>query len=312
MKPLPRVIRFALRVLGTLAPPLAARVAEPLFWYLGKPAPVRAKDASVHDRARVDRLDIAGNSVAVYAWGNGPNPVLLVHGWRSRASRLARLVESLERSDRTILSFDAPGNGASTGSRTNLMEYAAVITRLGGRFGRFEAIVAHSGGVLASFVAARDGVAVGRLVAISGSYSWTHVFATFVRAAELPRRTAATVQRRILSSTFAHLRDAPRYFVAELDPTDTVTPLLVIHDELDQAVGIDEGRTIADAHNGPTELVVTHGLGHSRILDDPNVVARVRAFVSGEAFEREPAQQQRDGEPDEKVEHEESPPAAVL
>src|SRR5688572_29161278 len=115
MKPLPRLLRIALKVLGVLAPPLAARVAEPMFWYLGRPAPVRAADAAAHARARVDYLDLAGKRVAVYSWGDGPSAVLLVHGWRSRASRFGRIIEALERSDRTIVAFDAPGNGDSTG-----------------------------------------------------------------------------------------------------------------------------------------------------------------------------------------------------
>lgn len=285
MKPLPRIVRSFFRALGWLAPPLAARVAESAFWYLGEPEPVRERDAAVHQRARVESLEIAGNSIAVYAWGTGSRTVLVVHGWRSRASRLSRLVHALEREDRTVISFDAPGNGASTGKRTNLMDYARIIAVLAERHGGFDAIVAHSGGVLASFVAVRAGVAAQRLVSIAGSYSWAHIFGAFVQATALPKRAAAALHRRILSTTFSHLKDAPRYFLAELEPTDTTTPLLVIHDEHDRTVGVDEGLTIADAHNGPTDLVVTSGLSHMRIVDDEGVLARVRAFVSGEAQE---------------------------
>lgn len=68
---------------------------------------------------------------------------MLVHGWRSRASRFAALVTALATPDRTIVSFDAPGNGDSMGSRVTVLDYADAIRQLGEQYRGFDVIVGH-------------------------------------------------------------------------------------------------------------------------------------------------------------------------
>ncbi len=128
-------------------PALAAEVAYQLFWFLGRPTSVRSSDAVTHSSARVDRLLINGKRVAVSRWESGERPVLLVHGWRSRASHFGAVIRALESADRTVIAFDAPGHGASTGRRTSVLEYAEIIRLLSAQVGGFEIIVAHSFGV---------------------------------------------------------------------------------------------------------------------------------------------------------------------
>jgi pimeloyl-ACP methyl ester carboxylesterase len=310
MKPQFRMLTAFVRVVGTLLPPLGAEIGYALFRRLGTPQSVRTRDRRVHERARVEHVDIGDRLVRVYAWGTGGTPVLLVHGWRSRASRFSDLVEALESPERTILAFDAPGNGDSPGDRTTVLDYASAITHLGERYGRFEAIVGHSFGVLATFIAVREGVRTDRIVSIAGSYSFDHILATFVDGIGLPTVAVPGLRRRILRRIFPLVEDPTHRFLAEVEPTDTVTELLVVHDELDPSVEIEQGRIIADAHNGPTVLLETSGLGHSRILSDPVVVAKVRDFVSGVAG-GEPDQLQGHQEPMPEVEPKESSPASI-
>jgi pimeloyl-ACP methyl ester carboxylesterase len=56
-------------------------------------------------------------------------------------------------------------------------------------------------------------------------------------------------------------------------------PLLVVHDESDREVPFEAGATLASAWPG-ARLIKTQGLGHQRILRDPNVVDAVVRFVS--------------------------------
>jgi pimeloyl-ACP methyl ester carboxylesterase len=57
-------------------------------------------------------------------------------------------------------------------------------------------------------------------------------------------------------------------------------PLLVIHDEQDRAVPVSAGRKLAEAWPR-AELKVTSGLGHGRILRDPEIVRQAVAFITG-------------------------------
>ena len=119
MNPLPLLCR--------LAPPVAAEIAYRLWWNLGKPEPVHARDRAVHAQAVVGEIEVNGKSVTTYTWGTGRRVVVLVHGWRSRASRFSALVAALSEPGRTIVAFDAPGNGNSPGTRTSVLDYAEAI-----------------------------------------------------------------------------------------------------------------------------------------------------------------------------------------
>ena len=279
-------IRRTMQTLSRVAPPLAAEIAYRQFVALGTPERVHPRDAVTHARARVGLLDLNGRPVATYAWGTGPETVLLVHGWRSRGSRWATLIAALESPERTVVAFDAPGNGDSPGDRTTVLDYAAIVRLLAARHGNVQAIVGHSFGVLASFLAVREGVAAARLVGISGMAGATQLLDTFSAQAGLTERAKHGLGERFQRRVFPHEPDVWHRFVAELDPTENRIPLLLVHDEADPVVPVSQVELIAQAHLGAVTVERTIGLGHHRILNDPGVIERIRDFIEAPANER--------------------------
>lgn len=280
MKSVPRWIKIAVAILGTLMPPIGSAIAWRLFWVLGAPARVRAGEAAVHERARVSEFELrTGAVIRLYEWGSGDRTIALVHGWRSRASRFASIIEALEARGVRVVSFDAPGNGDSSGERTTALDYAAIIAELGRRYGRFDAIIAHSLGATSSFIAKREGVAAGRIATIAGMHDFGFVIQSFAMAIALPPRATRGLRRRVERWALPLGVDPWRYVVTELDPTDTTTPILVVHDSADREVPLEQAMQIIEAHPGTVETLVTGGLGHNRILSDPAVVERVVSFA---------------------------------
>ncbi|MGB3910655.1 MAG: alpha/beta hydrolase [Pseudolysinimonas sp.] len=276
----PRAARTTLKALSVVAPPVAAELGYRVWRNLGRPERVRPHDADVHARATHGTLDLAGTRVATYTWGDGPEVVLLVHGWRSRASRFSAVVRELESPERTIVAFDAPGNGDSAGDFVTVLDYAHIVTLLSARYGGFDTIVAHSFGVLAAFLAVREGAHTRRLVSIAGVHDVGEILDEFARLAGLSGRARLGLRTRIEKRTFPDVTDMWHRFVAELDPADLRTPLLVVHDSSDPVLDPRQSELIADAHNGPTEVIRTDGLGHVRILSDPAVLGAIARFVS--------------------------------
>ena len=275
-----RAVRASLVALSAVAPPVAAEIGFRLWRRLGRPESVHARDLAVHARATRGTLELDGIPVATYAWGDGPEVVLLVHGWRSRASRFAPLVEALESTSRTIVAFDAPGNGDSTGDFTTFLDYAEIIRLLSARHDGFSAIVAHSFGVLSTFVAVREGAATDRIVGISGMYNADQLVDAFAQLSGLPPRAKRRFRSLIERRTFPGIPDVWRRAVAELDPTDTKTPVLLIHDRDDTRVDVGQAELIAEAHTGPVGVVLTEGLGHNRILSDEAVLDEIARFLN--------------------------------
>lgn len=267
-----------MKILNALPAALSSELAYRAWGSLGTPEAVHERDRAVHERAVTDELDVLGKRVVTYRWGAGPRVILLVHGWRSRASRLSALVQALEGPDVTALAFDAPGNGDSAGLRTTVLDYAEAIHQLGEQYGQFQAVVAHSFGVLATFLAVREGAATRRVVAISGMHSADRLVREFSRQLGLSGAVERRLRDKIGRRTFT-IVDAPwERFVSRLD--DAAVPLLLVHDSGDQVVPPGELDLIAADHDGHVELLRTTGLGHSRILSDPAVLTAVAGFVS--------------------------------
>jgi pimeloyl-ACP methyl ester carboxylesterase len=278
VKSLPPWFRAFVRAVGTLAPPVMATIAFRMFWSLGRPAPVSPAAAAVHARARKEPVRVSGRHVILYRWGTGPRIVLLVHGWRGRGSQFAKLIEALESPERTVVAFDAPGNGDAPGNRTDLRDYLSIIRLVTDTDGTPELMVGHSFGVIGVFVAVREGVRAKRIVSIAGLSDVDYTFRAFDLALGLSPRVDRLLRRKTERDIFDRDTGIWRRFVAELEKTDQ-TPLLIIHDKDDRTVDPSESAKIAQAHLGPTTELHTSGLGHIRVLSDPAVISAIVRFA---------------------------------
>ncbi|WP_217189171.1 alpha/beta hydrolase [Streptomyces buecherae] len=240
----------------------------------------RPGERAAMEGARWGRLTVGDTAVVTYRWGDGARPVLLVHGWESRASRYAKVVTRLLELGYSPLAFDAPGHGESDGDSTTLTEYRDAIGQLHEAHGPFEAVVAHSFGVTASFLALRDGVRARRVVAISSVPDFGYVVDAFCAHTGLTPRLRDELRHRIERDLYPGEADPWARFSVLTGVADPRPPLLLVHDEDDEAVGPEQARRIAAAYGERARTLTTRRFGHRRILGSPQLVAAVGDFVS--------------------------------
>ena len=60
--------------------------------------------------------------------------------------------------------------------------------------------------------------------------------------------------------------------------TNLSIPALLFHDRHDRDCSLNESKAIASAWNG-SQLIVTEGLGHNRILRDERVIQKTVNFI---------------------------------
>lgn len=283
MYPMAPLVRTTLNAAARVAPGPAGRLAFHLFVRpLGR-ARLKPGERDLFAAARTGRLRVRGKEVVTYAWGDGRRPVLLVHGWSSRASRLTAFAEQLIARGYSPVAFDAPGHGEAPGRASNILEYREVIRELHARHGDFDAVVAHSFGALAALFALRDGVRTARFVGLGAVGSFDLLLAGF--------RAGLGVDERVIRCMRDHVerRLAPGEpgvwdrFGADRDPGELGAPVLLFHDEDDDMVPLAQARLLARAHGDRARLVVTRGLGHRRILTDPEVVAEAVEFATADS-----------------------------
>ncbi|MEU5217582.1 alpha/beta hydrolase [Streptomyces sp. NPDC020807] len=286
MHPMAPLIRTGLNAAAHLAPGAAGRRAFGLFVRpLGR-ARLKPAEAELFASARTERLQVRGKEVVTYAWGDGRRPVLLVHGWSSRASRLTAFVEALLARGYSPVAFDAPGHGESGGEASNIVEYREIIRELHARHaqhtrdGGFEAVIAHSFGVLAALFSLRDGLRTTRFVGLGGVGSFDMLLAGFrtqLPVSELVVRRMREYVEGVLAPDEPGIWDR---FGADADPDGLGAPVLLFHDEDDDMVPLAQARFLARVYGDEARLVVTRGLGHRRILDDPEVVREAVEFAT--------------------------------
>jgi pimeloyl-ACP methyl ester carboxylesterase len=258
-------------VLSRWAPPAAVWWAERRF---RTPPHFAAPAAERQALATARRFYVPFGRVELTAWfwpGRGPT-VLVVHGWGGRAGQLAPVAQSLLWHGFSVVGFDAPAHGESSGSHTDLMEFADAIEAVVRACGPMAGTVAHSMGGAAAALAQNRGAALGRLILVgspSEPLAQTHRFAAALR---LPEAVRSGLQRRVerrLGRSFAALDLAQQ-------PTPGV-PVLVVHDRRDPEIPFEEGRKLAERWGA--RLVATDGLGHRRILRDAGVHEEIGRFL---------------------------------
>lgn len=271
------LIRGTFRLLTRLSPSLASDFAVTLF---RTPRRFRRprREAEMLATAEAMTLRIGATTrVQAWRWGEGPL-VLLAHGWEGRGSQMATFAAPLAAAGFSVVAFDAPGHGGSSGTRSSLPHFAWALRAVADVVGEPHAIIAHSLGCAAATLAVRDGLPVSTLVFLApplDPYEYTHQFGNMFG---LEPAVVDGLQRRIEER---FLRRWPAYSVAEAAPQMNV-PLLVVHDRDDEETRWDGAVRLTELWPD-ARLLTTEGLGHRRILRDPDVVREVTGFTAAGA-----------------------------
>lgn len=268
-----RLTRAAFGAVQRASPRLAALWAERIFCTPPR-RPISERMASWLREAQRFTVIVGGRRVAAWSWGEGGAGVLLVHGWGSRGARFVDLGNALLSEGHRVVTFDAPGHGASSGRLSSGPEFARAAQAVVNAVGPVSHVVGHSVGGFASALAIERGLQVRRAVFLAPSASPNNYSAQFEALLGVHGPVMASMRGRLERRLGFSWKDLN---VPAFAP-DMQVPLLVIHDRDDREVGWNDGAAITQAWPG-AELVTTTGLGHHRIVSDPGVIRQVVAFL---------------------------------
>lgn len=277
-----RLLRLALGATERLWPALAVRAAYRLF---GTPLPLRkpGHQAAPASGWRTERWPFEDAEITLYtpsAQPHGP-AVLLLHGWGGHARQMLPLADALAARGLRPVLVDLPAHGGSRGRVSNLPQFARAIeyttARLHAQDSAPRAVVAHSLAANAAAHAASRGLATGRLVLLAPPASPHEYTRLFAQVFGLSERTRAAMQRRIEAREGILMR---QFEPPAVGPRITL-PTLVVHDRGDRINRFADGEAYRDHIPGAT-LLATEGLGHRKILQQPDVLQSVVDFVASQ------------------------------
>lgn len=268
----PLAVRAGLGAMAAVASPVAERLAA--RWFLTPPRPPSGRQ---HPSGEPFALRVGADLIRGAHLGDGP-AVVLVHGWGGHAAQLSPLAPALLSAGCSVVSFDGPAHGSSSGRVATIPLMAEAIAAVSRRFGA-RAAIGHSFGGAALGVALHRGLELDAAVIVGAPSSPLSFFDAFCAALGLDAARRRGVRERL--EAYVGLP------MARFDARDLLrtvrTPGLVVHDAGDREVPFTEGEVIAGAWPG-ARLHRTEGLGHRRILRD----AAVGDVISGFVVERLP------------------------
>jgi pimeloyl-ACP methyl ester carboxylesterase len=284
-------LRTTFGALERTAPALGARLAERLWFSVGRP-PSRA------ERDRRDGLggagaaftvDAAGAQVRGRVLGEADAPVaILVHGWGGWWQQLSTFVPMLLERGYRVVAFDALGHGDSgrgaLGPRsTTVPEMAASYAAVVERFGAPALTVAHSMGCVSVASAQREhGIVPERQVLVAPAATTDGMVDTFSTALGIGPAVRAGLVERFVRRVGRPLEDFDLLPLVEAEQAaGRLAPALIVHDRADAVTSADASARLAEAWSG-SELLLTDGLGHRRVLREAAVVAAAARFLVAE------------------------------
>lgn len=229
------------------------------------------------------------------SWGETGPIIYLLHGWGGHRGQLGAFVGPLTAAGYRVVALDAPSHGdarpgAFGAGRSLIPEFTATLNAAVRAFGPAQGIVAHSLGGGATALAVLDGLPVERIVLIAPMPDPNAFARGFAAALGFGDRVREDLIRRLerrVGRPMAYFDAVSRARAAadarvddsgEIEGDGHVPPLLVVHDHEDKQIPYAMGRAIASAWQG-AELCSTRGLGHQRILRDPDVIGTVMQFL---------------------------------
>ena len=274
-------MRILFGILSVLAPRLAARWAYKMFITpKGLPRPdseMPHYESSIHSS-----ITYNGKKVALYTWGDGAETILLLHGWASRGTRMGHFAEALVQKGYKVIAFDMPAHGDSEGKTTNLFEISELTAQICDMNGPIHSVIAHSfGGMALCNAVHRYNLNVNRVVLVASPFTMKYIFESFAAMINITQKVSAMMIERI-RTRFLEERKADVYELSVDSFAKTLNfPVLVIHDRDDKVVAYNQGEGYAN-NLLDVKFVTAEGLGHRRILKEPEIMNKIIEFASAD------------------------------
>lgn len=222
---------------------------------------------------KAERLVLKCGLVA-YKFGTQGKPILLVHGWEGRGTQLGAFAEPLVRQGYVVYALDGPAHGESPGKAITPTLFATFLKTVTYEIGPLKAIIAHSFGAASSILAASNHLPVEKIVFIAGPDRYTKVVENYCSQIKISGVTKELFYKEIIRRVGIH----PDQMQVSLMTKEVPQDLMLVHDRGDKSVAYESSERIHAAFPS-SKLLTTEGLGHRRILKDPQVIAQVVDFI---------------------------------
>lgn len=273
---IPKIILHSSKLIAYFSPNLATLFAAKLFTSpIKHKIPKREWEMDAKSTQKWIEIQKINKKVMLYQYGTSDKKILLVHGWSGRGTQLYKIADELLKAGYSTISFDAPAHGKSPGKTTIMADFVETILEINQQFGPFEAAVGHSLGGMSLLNSVKKGLEIHNLVIIGSGDIVQDILDDFVAKLKLKPNIGSRLRihfekkYRLEMDSFSGYKSAMEISI----------PVLVIHDKNDAEVPVSAAIHV-HKHLKNGKLYLTEGLGHRKILGNPEVIEKVVRFIN--------------------------------
>ncbi|GAA4108248.1 alpha/beta fold hydrolase [Aquimarina addita] len=212
-----------------------------------------------------DEVVIFNNlEIQTYRWaGNGPT-ILLVHGWDSNTHRWKTLIEKLHQLDFTIIAFDAPAHGYSSGKTLHVPLYTECVQKIVALY-RPNHIIGHSAGGMATIFHqfSYPDSEIEKVIILASPTKLASIMNGYQKTLKL--------SDKFIQALNQYFKDQFGFYFEEFSMAEFAKniekPGLIIHDKYDDIAPYDEAVEIAKNWKN-VQFKTTENFGHSLFFDE--------------------------------------------
>ncbi len=270
-----RAIRWSYPKIEKVAPKIAHNIAWNLFFSPFRfKRPLRENEAL--KLAQQSTIKVNSKEVAIFEWGKRGNPVaVVVHGWSGRATQFFKFIQPLLNKGYQVVGFDAPAHGLSEGKSTNILEFYQVLSHIGEKIGDIKVGIGHSFGGVSLLYAKKEGLKLDSVIMIASPTIGEDILTSFRKKINASPKTSIALRKMVINRFEL---DFEEITACELAKQITLKNHLIIHDKDDMEVPYNNAELLKRV-NPKAQLLLTNGLGHTRILRNDNVVGTTLKFI---------------------------------
>ncbi len=277
-KPFVRLLRLYFKYFGNIFSGFSVYLFARLF-----ATPQKRK---IHAR-HIEFLNTASSKGTIYAeneqirmyiWQGNEKKILITHGWAGMAADFKEIITALHQKGFTVMVFDLPAHGFSTGKHTHMPMVMEVIKSIIEKYGSFYAMIGHSLGAASTVYALAElskDKNPEKLVLLGVPPAPFVFFEQFKSLLSINDKLFDKCVRYIEKLVGRKIQDMS---IEKAFPKIPIKEVLIIHDNHDNIIPVGEVKVIADKWENALFFSGNHG-GHFRHYKHPEVVEKVRYFL---------------------------------
>lgn len=258
---------------------LPEQAADMAYHQMLTPAPFayRPADEKVLDSGQFQRLSTSTAEISTWTWADTQSAprVICVHGWSGAGVQFKKFIPALRGAGYAVTLIDLPAHGKSSGRRTHLPASAQTLIEVLQHFPDTQAVLAHSFGATATSLALKWGAQPDQVVLFAPMSDLHKGLGKVVQGYGATKGVFDLLRLRAeeeFNLSWSSL--SPAFFAHELN-----TPALIVHDKQDRDVEFAQACRL-QLMWPKSKLITTDGLGHYRILKDPQLIRKTVDFLN--------------------------------